>query len=111
MQETRNNCFGSKIRSTTLRQAKAGKHECGSRAYLLKVLFSDTYVVYRSPVLDYKILNVKYSNANSLLRIHGGKLMWRNVSELTMNKGKYKLKIKKLISGFVLKNQIILFQY
>ena len=36
MQETRNNCFGSKIRSTsaemlrstTLRQAKTGKHEC-----------------------------------------------------------------------------------
>ena len=28
MQETRNNCIGSKIRSTTLRQAKKGKHEC-----------------------------------------------------------------------------------
>ena len=28
MQETSNNCFGSKIRSTTLYQAKAGKHEC-----------------------------------------------------------------------------------
>ena len=28
MQETRNNCFGSKICRTTLRQAKTGKHEC-----------------------------------------------------------------------------------
>ena len=28
MQETRNNCFGSKKSSTTLRQAKTGKHEC-----------------------------------------------------------------------------------
>ena len=28
MQETRNNCFGSKIISTTLLQAKTGKHEC-----------------------------------------------------------------------------------
>ena len=28
MQETRNNCFGSKKCSTTLRQAKTGKHEC-----------------------------------------------------------------------------------
>ena len=28
MQETRNNCFGSKKRSTTLLQAKTGKHEC-----------------------------------------------------------------------------------
>ena len=27
MQETRNNCFGSKIRSTTFRQAKTDKHE------------------------------------------------------------------------------------
>ena len=28
MQETRNNCFGLKIRSTILRHAKTGKHEC-----------------------------------------------------------------------------------
>ena len=28
MQETRNSCFGSKERSTTLLQAKTGKHEC-----------------------------------------------------------------------------------
>ena len=28
MQETRNNCFGSKKRSTTLLQGKTGKHEC-----------------------------------------------------------------------------------
>ena len=28
MQETGNNCFGSKKRSATLRQAKTGKHEC-----------------------------------------------------------------------------------
>ena len=28
MQETRNNCFGSKICGTTLRQAKTGNHEC-----------------------------------------------------------------------------------
>ena len=28
MQEIRNNCFGSKIRSMTLRKVKAGKHEC-----------------------------------------------------------------------------------
>ena len=41
MQETRNNCFGSKICSTTLRQTKTGKHECrtlllyfGIRAYM-----------------------------------------------------------------------------
>ena len=42
MQETRNNCFGSKIRSTnaemlrstTLRQAKTGKHECRNVHYI-----------------------------------------------------------------------------
>ena len=28
MQKTRNSCFGSEKRSTTLRQAKTGKHEC-----------------------------------------------------------------------------------
>ena len=28
MQETRNNCFGPKKCSTTLRQTKTGKHEC-----------------------------------------------------------------------------------
>ena len=28
MQETCNNCFGLKICSTTLRQAKTGRHEC-----------------------------------------------------------------------------------
>ena len=28
MQETCNNCFGSKKLSTTLLQAKTGKHEC-----------------------------------------------------------------------------------
>ena len=28
MQETCNNCFGSKIRSTIIRKAKTGKHEC-----------------------------------------------------------------------------------
>ena len=28
MQETCNNCFGSKICSTALHQAKTGKHEC-----------------------------------------------------------------------------------
>ena len=28
MQETRSNSFGSKTHSTTLRQAKTGKHEC-----------------------------------------------------------------------------------
>ena len=28
MQETRNNCFGSKIRRTILHQAKTGKYEC-----------------------------------------------------------------------------------
>ena len=28
MQKTRNNCFGSKNCSTTLRQAKTGKHKC-----------------------------------------------------------------------------------
>ena len=28
MQEIRNKCFGAKICSTTLRQAKTGKHEC-----------------------------------------------------------------------------------
>ena len=27
MEETRNDCFGSKKRNTTLRQAKIGKHE------------------------------------------------------------------------------------
>ena len=30
MQETHNNCFGSKKRSTILLQAKTGKHECRS---------------------------------------------------------------------------------
>ena len=44
MQETRNNCFRLKKRSTTLLQAKTGKHECrnvtatfGIRAYLFSL--------------------------------------------------------------------------
>ena len=31
MQETRNNCFGSKKGGTSLLQAKTGKHECQNR--------------------------------------------------------------------------------
>ena len=37
MQENRSNCFGSKKRSSTLRQAKTDKHKCGNitETYLL----------------------------------------------------------------------------
>ena len=55
MQETRNNCFKSKKRSTTLHQAKTGKHECrnvtatlllhfGTRAYLFSPDEGSCYV-------------------------------------------------------------------
>ena len=48
MQETRNNCFGSKKHSTTLFQAKTGKHECrnvtATRAYLLPPEEGSCYV-------------------------------------------------------------------
>ena len=51
MQETLNNCFGSKIFSTTLRPAKVGKHECrstlllhfGTRAYLFSLYEGSCY--------------------------------------------------------------------
>ena len=38
MQKTRNNCFLSKIRSTTLRQAKTDKHECRNLLYFESLL-------------------------------------------------------------------------
>ena len=41
MQETRNNCFGSKMGITTLRQAKRGKHEC--RNPYVAVIFRHLY--------------------------------------------------------------------
>ena len=53
MQETNNNCFGSKICSTTLCQGKTGKHECrnitvtyyfGTRAYLISPEEGSCYV-------------------------------------------------------------------
>ena len=55
MQETRNNCFGSKKRNTTLLQTKAGKHESrnvintlllhfGTRAYLFSPEEGSCYV-------------------------------------------------------------------
>ena len=72
MQETRNNNFGSKKCSTTLRQAKTGKHECrnvtatsllhfGTRAYDPKQLLrvscilwcyfqSDFQLYFKTPV-------------------------------------------------------------
>ena len=50
MQETRNNCFGSKIRSTTLRQAKTGKHECfiQNTSLLIPSLLHKQYYSYNS---------------------------------------------------------------
>ena len=39
-QETRNNCFGLKKRSTTLLQAKTGKHECRNITGTLLLYFS-----------------------------------------------------------------------
>ena len=52
MQETRNSCFGSKKHSTTLLQAKTGKHECrnvtatyfGTHAYLFSPDEGSCYV-------------------------------------------------------------------
>ena len=55
MQETRNNCFGSKKRRTTLLQSKTSKHECrnvtatlvlhsGTRAYLFSPEEGSCYV-------------------------------------------------------------------
>ena len=55
MPETRNNCFGSKKRSTTLLQAKTVKHECrnvtatlqlhfGTRAYLFSPHEGSCYI-------------------------------------------------------------------
>ena len=43
MQETRYNCFGSKMRSMTLRQAKAGKHECRNIAVTYETYIFRTY--------------------------------------------------------------------
>ena len=39
MQENHNNCFVSKKRSTTLLQAKTGKHECGNVTVTDGVIF------------------------------------------------------------------------
>ena len=39
MQETRKNCFGSKIRSTTLRQANTGKRECQNVTATLLLIY------------------------------------------------------------------------
>ena len=39
MQETRNYCFGSKICSTSLRQAKTGKHLCQNMPVTLLLHF------------------------------------------------------------------------
>ena len=44
MQETRNNCFGSKRRSTTFHQAKTVKHECQNVATTLCALKYDSHL-------------------------------------------------------------------
>ena len=45
MQETRNNCFGSKKRSTTLLQAKIGKHECRNVTATCEFLATDGVIL------------------------------------------------------------------
>ena len=39
MEETRNNCFGWKIYSTTLPQTKTGKHECRNITYVAVIFW------------------------------------------------------------------------
>ena len=46
MQETRNNCFGSKISSTTLRQAKTDKHECRNVTEMYKTKYNGKVFIY-----------------------------------------------------------------
>ena len=44
MQETHNNCFGSKKRRTILRLAKTGKHECRNVTATLTAIITRAYL-------------------------------------------------------------------
>ena len=64
MQETRNNCFGSKLRSTFLRQAKTGMHECRKvTATLCKCIIKlpvKNLVVIFKPIIDGLKITAKF---------------------------------------------------
>ena len=51
MQETRNNCFGTKKCSTTLHQAKTGKHEYRNVTATYKTKDNDKVLIYEKRVL------------------------------------------------------------
>ena len=56
MQETRNNCFGSKKRSTTLLQAKTGKHEYVTATSVANLDFTMSLQADQNvPTLDIKV--------------------------------------------------------
>ena len=61
MQETRNNCFGSKKRSTILLQAETGKHECRNvtaTVLLTKVLFNHAFYIKIVEGINVKSYNI-----------------------------------------------------
>ena len=69
MQETRNNCFGSKICSTTLRQAKTGKHECRNitATYFAFLLESVKNMSKREKKAGFKFLQTRLTSNNTFL--------------------------------------------
>ena len=61
MQEIRNNYFGSKMCSTTLRQAKTGKHECRN--------ITATYLLYfKTRNITGTVIYPKYNNVAVIFR-------------------------------------------
>ena len=68
MQETRNNCFGSKKRSTTLRQAETGKHECQSitATYRSEIFIRNSYCDFLASygVIIQSVIQINLENAS-----------------------------------------------
>ena len=70
MQETHNNCFRSKIRSMTLRQAKTGKNQCQYKAMLLLhyiLYFSNLFTKFIVHIFTHE-LSTNYSYLKNFLR-------------------------------------------
>ena len=66
MQETRNSCFGSKKRRTTLRQAKTGKRECRNvTATYVAIIFRHSYL----PVFAWRRIVLRFFDPKQLLPV------------------------------------------
>ena len=68
MQETHNNCFGLKKRSTTLRKAKTGKHKCRNNCCEFLAFYGITF---QSVIKSlFMCVCVCVSEHNSILAMH-----------------------------------------